>query len=114
VIGGVTDSTWCVLWAGAGLDDLEETIMHNLVELFGDPRLPDFTPPKEEKTWCWMIDELAINPVAGYHRDTKRVLGFCFDHSSGVSLSATSHDNIQRLRGLMDSGAIHCCGEGQR
>ena len=102
------------LCAGAGLDDLQETTMHNLVEVFGDPRLLDFIPPKEKTMWCWMIDELAINPLAGYHRDTKRVLGFCFDHSSGVSFSATSHDNIQRLRMLMDSGAIHCCGDGQR
>ena len=53
------------LWAGAGLDDLPETTMHNLVALFGDPRLPNFTPPKEKKSWSWMIDEIAINPEAG-------------------------------------------------
>lgn len=87
--------------------------MHNLVELFGDPRLPDFTPPKEKKTWSWMIDEIAINPMAGYHRDTKQVHGFCFDHSSGVSFSATSNDNIQRLRDR-ENECLHCCGEGQR
>ena len=102
------------LWAGAGLDDLPETTMHNLVALFGDPRLPNFTPPKEKKSWSWMIDEIAINPEAGYQRSTKQVHGFCFDHSSGISFSATSKDNLQRLRGLMDSGVIHCCGEGQR
>ena len=102
------------LWAGAGLDDLLETTMHNLVELFGDPRLPTFNPPKEKKSWSWMIDEIAINPFAGYHRSTKQVHGFCFDHSSDVSFSATSNENIQRLRGLMDSGVIHCCGESQR
>ena len=45
-----------------------------------------------------MIDEIAINPMAGYHRNTKQVHGFCFDHSSGVSFSATSNGNIQRLR----------------
>jgi hypothetical protein len=72
------------LWAGAGLDDLEETTMHNLVELFGDPRLLSFVPPEEKKAWSWMVDEIAINPVAGYHRGTKKVHGFCYDHSSGV------------------------------
>mmetsp|Transcript_41942 Transcript_41942/g.77687 ORF Transcript_41942/g.77687 Transcript_41942/m.77687 type:complete len:130 (-) Transcript_41942:3-392(-) len=78
------------LWAGAGLDDLEETTMHNLVELFGDPRLLSFVPPEEKKAWSWMVDEIAINPVAGYHRGTKKAHGFCYDHSSGVSFSATS------------------------
>ena len=102
------------LWAGAGLDDLEETTMHNLVELLGDPRLPSFVPPEEKMTWAWMVDEIAINSVADYHRGTKKVHGFCYDHSSGVSFSATSNDNIRRLRELMDSGVIHCCGEGQR
>ena len=52
------------LWAGAGLDDLEETTMHNLVELLGDPRLPSFVPPEEKMTWAWMVDEIAINSVA--------------------------------------------------
>ena len=88
--------------------------MHNPVELIGDPRLPNFNPPKKKKPWSWMIDEIAINALAGYHRFTKEVHGFCFDHPSGISFSATSNDNIRRLRELMDSGAIHCCGEGQR
>ena len=61
-----------------------------------------------------MVGEIAVNAVAGYHRETKNTHGFCFDHSLGVSFSATSNDNIRRIRELMDNSVIHCCGEGQR
>jgi hypothetical protein len=97
-----------------GMRYLEEAVLFNLKEVYGDPSGVSGGGPVARYLFSLLIDEIAIDTSVTHDNHFNCAIGCCYEHSGRVDLTLSDEDGMRRLKGAIDAGHLHANCDGQR